>query len=170
MPTGAATAFWPNICNKGAVLKISPALPRRGMRQAAVSLLTPPLSSFVQSQIVNFVNHSTSIPSAPLPRRLRRRTPTHAPLIPSPGPQPLLRRQLQLSVQLRTRLFPMYEVAEPASDAAFAAVEPTARFAEIRHGRELAVDGARGIPARVERVAGLLGGVFVLEACVDVAD
>lgn len=64
----------------------------------------------------------------------------------------------------------MDEIAEAAAHAAFAAVEAAARFTEIRHGRELAVDGAGGVPARVEGVAGLLGRVFVFEARVDVAD
>ncbi len=64
----------------------------------------------------------------------------------------------------------MDEIAEAAAHAAFAAVEAAARFAEIRHGGELAVDGAGGVPARVEGVAGLLGRVFVFEARVDVAD
>ena len=64
----------------------------------------------------------------------------------------------------------MDEVAEAAADAALAAVEPAAGFAEVGHGRELAVDGAGGVPAAVEGVAGLLGRVFVFEARVDVAD
>lgn len=64
----------------------------------------------------------------------------------------------------------MYEIAEAAPHAPFAAVEPAARFAEVGDGGELAVDGARGVPARVEGVAGFLGGVFVFEACIDVAD
>lgn len=64
----------------------------------------------------------------------------------------------------------MYEVAETPSYASLAAVEATARLAEVGDGRELAVDGARGVPAGVERVAGGLRGVFVLEARVDVAD
>lgn len=64
----------------------------------------------------------------------------------------------------------MNEIAEPAPDAPFAAVEPAARFSEVGDGRELAVDGAGGVPAGVEGVAGLLGGVFVFEARVDVAD
>lgn len=64
----------------------------------------------------------------------------------------------------------MDEIAEPASDTSFSAVEPTAGFAEIGDGRELAVDGARGVPAGIESVAGFLGRVFVLEACVDIAD
>jgi len=50
----------------------------------------------------------------------------------------------------------MYEVAEAAADAALAAVQPAARLAEVGDGRELAVDGARGVPARVQGVAGLL--------------
>ena len=64
----------------------------------------------------------------------------------------------------------MYEIAETASHAPFPAVEPTARFPEISHGTELAVDGPRGVPARIEGVAGFLGRVFVFEAGVDVAD
>ena len=64
----------------------------------------------------------------------------------------------------------MYEVAEAAADAPFAAVEPAAGLAEVGDGRELAVDGAGGVPAAVEGVAGLLGRVLVLEAGVDVAD
>ena len=64
----------------------------------------------------------------------------------------------------------MDEVAEAAADAALAAVEPAAGFAEVGHGRELAVDGAGGVPAAVEGVAGFLGRVFVFEARVDVAD
>ena len=64
----------------------------------------------------------------------------------------------------------MYEIAEPTSHAAFAAIKPTACFAKVRHGRQLAVDGPRSVPARVERVTGLLRRVFVLEAGIDVAD
>jgi hypothetical protein len=62
------------------------------------------------------------------------------------------------------------EVAEAAADAALARVQTATGLAEIGHGRELAVDGARGVPARVQRVTGLLGRVFVLEPGVDVAD
>ena len=83
----------------------------------------------------------------PPPRRLRARTPRHAPLIPPPLLQPLLRPQLQLPLQLRTRFFPMNKIAEAAAHAPFAAVEPAARFAEVGDGGELAVDGARGVPA-----------------------
>lgn len=64
----------------------------------------------------------------------------------------------------------MNEIAEPASHAPFAAVEPTTCFSEVGHGGELAVDGTGGVPTAVESVAGGLGGVFVFEARVDVAD
>ena len=64
----------------------------------------------------------------------------------------------------------MDEIAEPASHASLPAIQPTARFSEVGHGRELAVDGARGVPAGIEGVAGGLRGVFVFEARVDVAD
>ena len=64
----------------------------------------------------------------------------------------------------------MDEIAEAASNASFPTVQPTTGFAEIGDGRELAVDGASCIPARVQRVAGFLRAVFVLEARVDVAD
>ena len=64
----------------------------------------------------------------------------------------------------------MYEIAEPAPYAPFPAVEPATGFPEVGHGAEFAVDGAGGVPARVEGVAGFLGGVFVFEACVDIAD
>lgn len=105
-----------------------------------------------------------------LPRRLRTRAPTHAPIILAPGTKPLLRTELQFAVQLRTGFLAMDEVAEAAADAALAAVEAAAGLAEVCHGREFAVDGPRGVPARVQRVAGGLRGVFVFEACVDVAD
>ena len=88
-----------------------------------------------------------TLTSVPLPRRLRTRTPRHTPLISAPLPQPLLRAQLQLPIQLRTRLLAVYEIAEAASDAAFAAVQSATRFSEIRHGAEFAVDGSSGVPA-----------------------
>jgi hypothetical protein len=62
------------------------------------------------------------------------------------------------------------EVAIAAAHAALAAVEATAGLAEVGDGRKLAVDGAAGVPARVERIAGGLCIFFVLEASVDVAD
>lgn len=108
--------------------------------------------------------------SIPLFRRLGTRTPRHTPLIPAPLPQPLLRAQLELAVQLGARFLPVDEIAEAAPDAAFPAVEPAARLSEIGHGRELAVDGPRRVPAAVECVAGFLRRVLVLEARVDVAD
>jgi hypothetical protein len=87
--------------------------------------------------------------SIPLPRRLRTRTPTRAPLIPAPLSKPLLGAKLQLALQLVTGILAMNEVAESASHTAFPAIEPAACFAEVRHGRQLAVDGARGVPAGV---------------------
>lgn len=64
----------------------------------------------------------------------------------------------------------MDEVAEAAADAALATVKAAAGLAEVGDGAELAVDGAGGVPARVEVVAGALGRLLVLEAGVDVAD
>lgn len=84
--------------------------------------------------------------SESLPRRLRTRTPTRTLLIPSPRPQPLLRPKLQLPIQLRTRFLAMYEIAEPTPHAALAAVQPTTSLSEIGDGRQLAVDGSRGVP------------------------
>ncbi|KFY14026.1 hypothetical protein V492_02906 [Pseudogymnoascus sp. VKM F-4246] len=109
-------------------------------------------------------------PLVPPPRRLRARTPRHAPLIPPPLPQPLPRAHIQLSLQLRARILAMDEIAEAGAHAPLAGIEATARLAEVGHGAQLAVDGARSVPARVEGVAGLLRGVFVLESRVDVAD
>ena len=108
--------------------------------------------------------------SIPPPRGLGTRTPTHTPLIPTALAEPLLGAQLQLALQLGTGVLAMDEVAEAAAHAALAAVQAAARLAEVGHGRELAVDRARRVPAAVERVAGFLRRVFVLEASVDVAD
>ena len=123
------------------------------------------------TQRSKIVQHPPQLP--PLispPRRFRARGPRHAPLIPPPRAQPLLRRELELAFQLRARLLAVDEVAEAAADTALAAVEATARLPEVCDGRELAVDGASGVPARVELVAGGLGAVLVFEAGVDVAD
>lgn len=64
----------------------------------------------------------------------------------------------------------MNEITKPPSHTPFAAVEAAAGFAEIGDRGEFAVDGTSGVPARVEGVAGELGGIFVFEAGVDVAD
>jgi hypothetical protein len=64
----------------------------------------------------------------------------------------------------------MYKVAESASDAAVPAVKATTCFPEVGNGRQLAVDGATSVPARVECITGFLSRVFVLETRVDVAD
>ena len=121
----------------------------------------------LKEQVFLLAKHSSSIP---FPRRLRTRAPLRTPIVPAPRSEPLLRRQLELAIQLRAGLLPMYEVAEPAAHASLATVEPTARLAEVRHGAELAVDGASRVPAAVERVARRLRAVLVLEARVHVAD
>ena len=119
---------------------------------------------------------ATPLPHAQIIRGLleplsrRRRTPAHAPLVATPLLQPLARAHVQIAVQLGGGLLPVDEVAETAADAALAAVEATARLAEIGDGGQLAVDGAPRVPAAVERVAGFLRVLFVLEAHVDVAD
>lgn len=64
----------------------------------------------------------------------------------------------------------MYEVAESTAHTALAAIEAAACFAEIGDGRQFAVDGATGVPARVESVASFLRVFFVLETDIDVAD
>lgn len=90
-------------------------------------------------------NHGSTSPLA----RLRRRSPGDTAVVSSPHPQPLLGCQLQLAVKFGTGLFPVNEVAETTSNAAFTAIESAAGFSKIRDGRELAVDGTAGVPARV---------------------
>ena len=63
----------------------------------------------------------------------------------------------------------MNEIAETASNTSFSTVQSAACFAEIGDRRELAVDGARRVPAGVQGVAGFLRGVFVLESRVDIS-
>ena len=64
----------------------------------------------------------------------------------------------------------MNEIAEAAPHTSLATVESATRLPEIRHGAQLAVDRTGGIPAAVQRIAGLLRAVLVLEARVDIAD
>jgi len=64
----------------------------------------------------------------------------------------------------------MNKIAETTSHTALPTIQPAASFAEIGDGRKLAVDGARGVPARVQRIASFLRAVFVFETCVDVAN
>ena len=64
----------------------------------------------------------------------------------------------------------MNKIAEATSDTSFTTIQPTTGFAEIGDRRELTVDGARCVPAGVKRIAGFLRRVFVLEACIDVAN
>lgn len=64
----------------------------------------------------------------------------------------------------------MYKVAETAAHAAFAAIEAATGLTKVGDRAELAVDGAGGVPPRVEVVASFLGAVLVFEARVHVAD
>ena len=104
------------------------------------------------------------------PRWFRARAPTHTPFIPSSHSQPLLRRKLQLLYKLRTRLLPMYEVAETSPHTALSTIQPATRLAEVRNGGQLAVDGARRVPTRIQRIAGALRTVLVFETRVHVTD
>jgi hypothetical protein len=100
----------------------------------------------------------------------RRRTPTHTPLITTPLLKPFARAHIELAVQLSGRFLAMYEVAETAANAPFAAVETTTSFAKIGDRRKFAVNRATSIPATVERIARFLAVFFVLEAHVHVAN
>jgi len=64
----------------------------------------------------------------------------------------------------------MNKIAETTSHTALPTIQPATSFAEIGDGRKLAVDGARGVPAGVQRIASFLRAVFVFETCVDVAN
>ena len=98
------------------------------------------------------------------------RTLAHTPWITTSLLQPLARTHIQFAVQLCRGFFSVYEVAEAATHAALATVQPTARFPEIGHGGQLAVDRAPSVPSRVEGITGLLRVFFVFESYVDVAD
>ena len=84
--------------------------------------------------------------------------------------EPLLGAEHEVAVELVRGVLAVDEVAEAAADAALARVQAATGLAEIGDGAQLAVDGAAGVPARIELVAGALGRVLVLEARVDVAD
>jgi len=64
----------------------------------------------------------------------------------------------------------MNEIAESTSHTSLSTIQSATGFAEIGDRAELAVDGARGVPAGVECVAGFLGAVFVLETRIDITD
>ena len=129
-----------------------------------------PSGAYCTAEASTNISFTKNIHLIPLPRRLRARTPRHTSLIPTSQSQPLLRTQLQLPLQLGTRVLPMNKIAEATSDTSFPTVQPTTGFAEIGYGRELAVDGTCCVPARVKRVAGFLRRVFILETCIDVAN
>lgn len=102
--------------------------------------------------------------------RLRCRRSAGAPLVPATRLEPLLRAERELAVELLAGVLAVDEIAEAAADAALARVKAAAGLAEVCNGAELAVYGARGVPAAVEGVGGDLGAVFVFESGVDVAD
>lgn len=120
----------------------------------------------------SFIAPQLHFPANLIPRvlRLRRRASTHALLVTTSHAQPLLRAELQLPIQLCARLLPVDEVAEPTPHAALTTIESAASLAKVGHGAEFAVDGARGVPARIQRVARRLRALLVLEARVHVAD
>lgn len=64
----------------------------------------------------------------------------------------------------------MDEIAEAASNAALAAIQPATRFPEIRDRTQLAVDRASGIPPLVQGVRRRLRAVLVLEPRIHVPD
>ncbi len=64
----------------------------------------------------------------------------------------------------------MYEITEPSTHTALAAVEPAAGFTEVGDGGEFAIDGPASVPARVEGVARFLSVILIFEACIDIAD
>lgn len=80
---------------------------------------------------------------------LRRGRPGHAPLVPAAHLEPLLGAEREVPIELVAGVLAVDEVAEAATDAAFARVEAAAGFAEVGDGAELAVYGARGVPAAV---------------------
>lgn len=94
----------------------------------------------------------------------------HAPRVAAPLLQPLARAHVEVAVELGSGLLAMDKVTETAAHATLARVEAAARLAEICNRRQFTVDGAAGVPARVECVARLLRVFFVLEAHVDVAN
>lgn len=110
------------------------------------------------------------LPLEPPTRGLGARAPRHALGVAAAHLEPLLGGEHELAVELGRGVLAVDEVAEAAADAALARVEAAAGLAEVGDGAELAVDGAAGVPAAVELVAGGLGRVLVLEAGVDVAD
>lgn len=81
--------------------------------------------------------------------RLWCRRPAGASLVPATRLEPLLRAERELTVELLTGVLAVDEIAEATADAALARVKPAAGLAEVCDGTELAVYGARGVPAAV---------------------
>lgn len=106
----------------------------------------------------------------PLPCRLWARASAGTLIVLCCLLEPLLGAQRQVPVQLIAWVLAVDEIAEPAPHTALTTVKTTTGFPEVRHGTQLAVDGARSVPAAIEVVAGLLRRLLVLEARVDVAN
>jgi len=106
----------------------------------------------------------------PGPRRLRACTPAHTALIATALTQPLLRSELQLSVQFWRRLLAVNEVAETAAHTSVAAVQPAACFPKVRDRAQLAVDRSTCVPSTVQALARRLCRILVLEPRVHVAN
>lgn len=102
--------------------------------------------------------------------RLWCRRSAGAPLIPATRLEPFLCAERELAVELLAGVLAVDEVAEAAADAALAGIQAATGLAEVCDGAELAVYGARGVPAAVERVGSDLGAVFIFESGVDIAD
>jgi hypothetical protein len=126
---------------------------------------------FHASPFLSFIQPAQHKCLKPLRRRRRGRgAPGHAPGVAAALVQPLAGAHVEVAVEFGRGLLAMDKVAEAAAHAALARVEATTRLAEVGHWRQFAVDGAAGVPARVERVARFLRILLVLEAHVDVAD
>ena len=102
--------------------------------------------------------------------RLRACAPADTALVATALSQPLLRRKLQLSVQLRRRLLAVNEVAETAAHTSIAAVQPATCLPEVRNRAQLAIDRPSCVPPAVQALTRGLCRILVLEARVHVAD
>lgn len=97
-----------------------------------ISVRSSDFSTHSRIHAHHLITTSTTLNLVSLSRRLRTRTSTGTSLVASSHPQPLLRTQLQLPIQLITRILPVNEIAEASSNTSFSTIQPTASFAEIR--------------------------------------
>jgi hypothetical protein len=121
---------------------------------------------------VRFAKYNRSSVTAlkPATGRLGGRRSTLALLIASAHLEPLLGAVGELTVEFVAGVLAVDEVAEATTNATLARVKTAAGLAEVGDGAQLAVNGASGVPAVVELIAGGLGGLFVLKAGIDVAN